>query len=260
MIAASERPARAAGVANPARSECPAKSPQGPAPAARPATISASARPITSAPVTRCVIHAPIDPPKDAPALIAAILSSGAAPRQDTSPLLPPNGTGTLAPAPSPIRLRAPDRQHDPLGLETQVGDLDRDELAAPQSGRPADEPMSSSARSRSPRISAAPVPRCGVRRSRARSSAAAPRRVGGGCRARPRGPRRGRSASDGLALASGGRLDGARLASAAARGSARNWSIAARVSAVSTLSGTSSSSSSGSAVIAMPSAGSTRA
>jgi hypothetical protein len=44
MIAASERPARAAAVANPARSECPAKSPSSPAVAARAATISASAR------------------------------------------------------------------------------------------------------------------------------------------------------------------------------------------------------------------------
>jgi hypothetical protein len=41
--------------------------------------------------------------------------------------------------APSPIRLRASDRQNDPpLRRETQVGDLDRDELAAPQGGRPA--------------------------------------------------------------------------------------------------------------------------
>jgi hypothetical protein len=44
MIAASERPARAAAVANPARSECPAKSPSTPAGAERLATISASAR------------------------------------------------------------------------------------------------------------------------------------------------------------------------------------------------------------------------
>ena len=41
MIAASERPARAAAVATPARSECPAKSPSRPAAAARATTISA---------------------------------------------------------------------------------------------------------------------------------------------------------------------------------------------------------------------------
>jgi hypothetical protein len=49
------------------------------------------------------------------------------------------------------IRLRAPDRQHDPLGLEGEVSDFERDELAA---GSAAAQPTSSSARSRSPRRS----------------------------------------------------------------------------------------------------------
>jgi hypothetical protein len=37
------------------------------------------------------------------------------------------------------IGLGAPDHQHDPLGLEAQVADLERDELAAAQRRRPAD-------------------------------------------------------------------------------------------------------------------------
>src|ERR1019366_8045417 len=44
-------------------------------------------------------------------------------------------GAGALA-----VGLRAPNRQHDLLGLEAEVGDVDRDELAAAQRRRPADE------------------------------------------------------------------------------------------------------------------------
>jgi hypothetical protein len=52
----------------------------------------------------------------------------------------PPNGTATAAPAPSRSVFERRIVSTTPLGLEAQVRDLQRDELAAAQRRRPADE------------------------------------------------------------------------------------------------------------------------
>jgi hypothetical protein len=113
MIAASERPARAAALANPARSECPAKSPSSPAVAARAATISANARSENVGPTCPCrSIQG-----KTGPSPIAAASSQRLSAPHRTAPFFRAERNrhgraGALA-----ISLRAPDSQHDPLGL-----------------------------------------------------------------------------------------------------------------------------------------------
>jgi hypothetical protein len=105
MIAASERPARAAAVANPARSECPAKSPSSPAAAARTATISARVRSDKVGPRCPCrTIRR-----KTRASLTTAVSCQRRSARTGQVASSPPNETATLANRPDALAANGDD-------------------------------------------------------------------------------------------------------------------------------------------------------
>jgi hypothetical protein len=147
MIAASERPARAAAVANPARSECTAKSPSSPAAAARAATISASAR--SDDPISPARIAVPIDPAKDAPRADRRGFEPAAQRPDRTSRRIRADRNRYRLAGPFAIGLRAPNRQHDPSSSKPRSP---TSSVTSSLRRRAAAQPTSRSARSRSPR------------------------------------------------------------------------------------------------------------
>jgi hypothetical protein len=125
-----------------------------------------------------------IDPAKDAPLADRPSLEPAAQRPDRTCRFFSSKRDCAGRAGPFAVGFRAPDREHDPLGLEAQVGDLERDELAAAQGRRPADEqqrPIAPPAQV----VGDGKHHRAECVQARAPSSAAAPRRVGGGCRAR---------------------------------------------------------------------------
>ena len=79
----------------------------------------------------------PIDPAKDAPLTERRRFEPTAEGPDWTRRFFSSQRDGDGRARALAIGLRAPDRQHDPFGLKAQVGDLERDELAAAQRRRP---------------------------------------------------------------------------------------------------------------------------